>query len=79
MCDFPVVDSKGSAGAPAEFDVTPEMIEEGERTLCLIVDSPDVHPVLITGDELKAVYIAMRRLEPEMTPRDHRALRERAR
>jgi hypothetical protein len=62
-----------SADSPArerdEIEVTPEMIAAGEYTLSVIVDSPDARPGLITRAELKAAYIAMRRLEPIGRPR----------
>jgi hypothetical protein len=65
MCHEKSAESKEAAGAPeTEIEVTSAMIDEGMRTLCIVVESVDVRPMLITDNELRAVYISMRRLEP---------------
>ena len=60
---------------PAEIEVTGEMLAAGERELAL---SFDVGALVcaVTALELRAVYIAMRRLEPEERGGVHREKRQ---
>jgi hypothetical protein len=76
MCESLAVAEKSAAGVPEdEIEVTPEMIEAGERVLLYGSESPDFTTSMISNSTLKALYIAMRRLDGRILPRfsDHRA------
>ena len=55
-----------------EIEVTLEMIAEGHRALAVNCEA-FAYVAAMTGEELRAVYIAMRRLEPVSRSRTHRA------